>query len=431
MSRARPRAARSEMVVAIGIARPAQELQQVRGGSADEHDLGRLAVGVQPKASSAARRSSANCARRRRIAIDDPARQAGRPRPARPAALASRPGPISTSSLEPPPMSTTRRSLPDGPTGGQPDEREQGLFLVLEDGHRRPRPGRDLGDDPGRVGQPAERLGAHDDRPRGTETARPLHVAVPTVVDERRPARRAQRPGPVDGRAEPEECRFVVEDDEPVPLRAGDEEMDGRRAEVDRRAGRAGHGTTRRSGRPASSARAQLGPVRAAPGAASPPRCRGRLRRGLRGGRRSPAGRRRLPCRLRCGRPGSSPSAPRRAPPGCQPTHSLSLSSPSPAPSLPISRCSPPRAARKRNLRLCAVWSSARGSPVARGLADRAAWRPRIAWTSAASSAISSRTSASRDVRLSRLFLLDFSSRAARHVSSDRAAASANSSQSM
>jgi hypothetical protein len=59
------------------------------------------------------------------------------------------------------------------------------------------------------------------------------------------------------------------------------------------------------------------------------------------------------------------------------------------------------------------------------------AWRPRIPSMSAASSAISSRTSTSRKARFSRLFFVAFSSRPARHVSSERAAASANSSHSM
>jgi hypothetical protein len=59
------------------------------------------------------------------------------------------------------------------------------------------------------------------------------------------------------------------------------------------------------------------------------------------------------------------------------------------------------------------------------------AWRPRIASTRADSSAISSRTSASRVVRFARLFLVALSRRPARHDSSVRAAASANSSHSM
>jgi hypothetical protein len=73
----------------------------------------------------------------------------------------------------------------------------------------------------------------------------------------------------------------------------------------------------------------------------------------------------------------------------------------------------------------------------ARGLADAAverdgprALRPRMPSISAASSAISSRTSARRDVRLSRLFFVAFSRRAARQVSSERAATRANSSHS-
>jgi hypothetical protein len=57
-------------------------------------------------------------------------------------------------------------------------------------------------------------------------------------------------------------------------------------------------------------------------------------------------------------------------------------------------------------------------------------WRFRIAWRSADSSSISSRTSANRAARRSRLRLVAFSSRPARQVSSDRAAASANSSHS-
>jgi len=76
-------------------------------------------------------------------------------------------------------------------------------------------------------------------------------------------------------------------------------------------------------------------------------------------------------------------------------------------------------------------------APAARGLAapavDRDAalgLRPRIAWMSAASSAISSRTSARRDVRLSRVFFVAFFRRAARQVSSERAAARAKSSHS-
>jgi hypothetical protein len=58
-------------------------------------------------------------------------------------------------------------------------------------------------------------------------------------------------------------------------------------------------------------------------------------------------------------------------------------------------------------------------------------WRPRIPPMRADSSAISSRTSASRWLRLSRLFFVAFSSRPARQVSSERAAARANSSHSM
>jgi len=56
--------------------------------------------------------------------------------------------------------------------------------------------------------------------------------------------------------------------------------------------------------------------------------------------------------------------------------------------------------------------------------------RPRIAWMSAASSAISSRTSARREVRLSSVFFVAFFRRAARQVSSERAAARAKSSHS-
>ena len=80
--------------------------------------------------------------------------------------------------------------------------------------------------------------------------------------------------------------------------------------------------------------------------------------------------------------------------------------------------------------RLRGVVERFRGA-LARVFAGLPVWRSRIALTSAVSSAISSRTSASRDVRLSRLFFVAFPSLAARHVSSERAAASANSSQSM
>jgi hypothetical protein len=71
---------------------------------------------------------------------------------------------------------------------------------------------------------------------------------------------------------------------------------------------------------------------------------------------------------------------------------------------------------------------------VDRRAVDRGAarvWRPRIPSMRARSSAISSRTSARRAVRLARLFFVAFSSRPARQVSSERAAASANSSHSM
>jgi hypothetical protein len=88
-----------------------------------------------------------------------------------------------------------------------------------------------------------------------------------------------------------------------------------------------------------------------------------------------------------------------------------------------------------RGLAAARALAAPRGLPVARVLVARAVervvWRPRIPSISAASSAISSRTSARREVRLSRLFFVAFSRRPTRHVSSDRAAASANSSHSM
>jgi hypothetical protein len=80
--------------------------------------------------------------------------------------------------------------------------------------------------------------------------------------------------------------------------------------------------------------------------------------------------------------------------------------------------------------RLRGVVEPLRG-PVVRVFARLPVWRSRIALTRAVSSAISSRTSARREVRLSRLFFVAFSSRAARQDSSDRAAVSANSSQSI
>jgi len=83
-------------------------------------------------------------------------------------------------------------------------------------------------------------------------------------------------------------------------------------------------------------------------------------------------------------------------------------------------------------------FAAVRGLALARGLLDRAvprdadgAWSRRIPAIRALSSAISSRTSARREVRFSRVFFVALSSRPTRHVSSDRAAAKANSSQSM
>src|SRR6185369_16311855 len=78
--------------------------------------------------------------------------------------------------------------------------------------------------------------------------------------DERRPAGRPERARPVDCCTQPEKRRFVVEDHEPRALRARHEQMDGSRAEVDRRSDRAGHGTRVRSGRPATSADGHAGP---------------------------------------------------------------------------------------------------------------------------------------------------------------------------
>jgi hypothetical protein len=57
-------------------------------------------------------------------------------------------------------------------------------------------------------------------------------------------------------------------------------------------------------------------------------------------------------------------------------------------------------------------------------------WSFRMAATSAVNSSISSRTSVSRDSRFTRFFFVAFSRRPARYVSSERAAASANSSHS-
>jgi hypothetical protein len=80
------------------------------------------------------------------------------------------------------------------------------------------------------------------------------------------------------------------------------------------------------------------------------------------------------------------------------------------------------------------------GFVLARGFVERVdlvvvrgpvgAWRPRIPAMRAVSSAISSRTSVSRAVRLSRLFFVAFTRRPARQASSERAAARANSSHS-
>src|SRR6185369_15461327 len=78
--------------------------------------------------------------------------------------------------------------------------------------------------------------------------------------DERRPAGRPERARPVDCCTQPEKRRFVVEDHEPRALRARHEQMDGSRAEVDRRSDRAGHGTRVRSGRPATSPGGHAGP---------------------------------------------------------------------------------------------------------------------------------------------------------------------------
>ena len=136
---------------------------------------------------------------------------------------------------------------PDRPPTGQPDQGQERLFLVVEDRQRRPRSGRHLGHDPGGVGEAAERLGAHDERPDHTGLTGEVGVRA-DGRDERRPTTRTERSRAVDGCTQAEERRFVVDDRQPASFGAGDQEVDRRRAEVDRGTGTPGHVRSSRSG---------------------------------------------------------------------------------------------------------------------------------------------------------------------------------------
>ena len=128
---------------------------------------------------------------------------------------------------------------------------------MLEDGQGHARPRRDLGDDPGGVLQPPERLGPHHDGIRRPDVAGEIDVGT-DGRGQRRPPGDPERARPVDRRAEAQEGRFVVEHDEPGPIRAGDEQVDGRRPEIDGGGRPAGHRPGPRQARGGAGSRARL-----------------------------------------------------------------------------------------------------------------------------------------------------------------------------
>ena len=151
-------------------------------------------VGAQANAASAAAVSRTMCSGVGGSAVDDPARQAtgadldpgcaGGPARADLDHLARAAADVDDQEI-----------APDGAAGGQPDERQERLLLVLEDGQRNPRAGGDLGDDPGRVGEAPQRLGAEDDRIGDARRAGPVHVGGDRR-DERRPTTGPEGSGP-------------------------------------------------------------------------------------------------------------------------------------------------------------------------------------------------------------------------------------------
>ena len=116
-----------------GVAGAAQELQQVRRRSPDEHDLGRRPARRPVEGLGSRHRQGREVRPGRRVAVDDPAGQ-----PARPELDTGGPG----QALRPDLHELARAAadvddqevVPDGPARREPDERQERLLLVLEDG---------------------------------------------------------------------------------------------------------------------------------------------------------------------------------------------------------------------------------------------------------------------------------------------------------
>ena len=157
---------------------PGSDLEQVRGGPADRHDLGRgrgpgAGQRSQRPSSSIASTSSAVGGSWRTWRVGQPVRRRAQ------ADGAGAVGRTDDAELRAPAADVDDERLAiDGPALGDPDDRQVGLFLVGQDVERRRRSPRPTSATIARaVGRPADRLGADERDRRRTELRAAVRVA--------------------------------------------------------------------------------------------------------------------------------------------------------------------------------------------------------------------------------------------------------------